>query len=1416
MSGTQGNTNSSSSNDGSGFDQRLYQLSNILQQRIRLNKYIKIKPSPRQALFLMLNAREALYGGAAGGGKAASLDTPIPTSDGWKTMGTIRPGDKVFTPIGTLTEVLACSEVMYERPCYELIFSDSSTIVVDAAHNWYTWTLKERTAAIRRTDEYREKRRSIRPSRGTGKRPDLAARNKIQTPKLKLLDGDGGSVKTTQQIAETLITKNRQNHSLPDVSAITELPYTNLGLDPYILGLWLGDGCSNSSQIIIGDDDKEEITQAFSAEKYVYSVPGLITRLKSIGLGFINTAENAKRYDGAKFIPPEYLRASLEQRLALLQGLMDTDGTVNADGQCEFSSSLPALSYGLAELIFTLGGRATVRRGTAKLYGEKKQDRYRVKFVLPFPAFRLERKLIKQNKRQAEKLRVPRYIVAAKPVESVPVRCIQVADPSGMFLIGKTFIPTHNSSALLAAALQYVDIPGYSALLLRRNYSDLEMPGALMHKAKEWLSDTDARSVDGGKKWYFPSGASLMFGYLDSDQAKYKYASAEFQFCTVAGTPVLMADGRYKSVESLQIGDEVQTLSGARKITRKMPARLAECVQADIINAKGEKVASQVHTLNHRVLTPDGTWVSYLDMYDAVHLSGTSFARQNRFVRKPFSLPEPKYPFVSQRFSHLSGRFERLQTPVLPRQGQSGHAVSAVLSKDGQNDYVGFDGSRLTPEQLPTLSYPVQLAKPVLPSIQSSFQRYDDLCGQTATLTSNFQDGYRFSHDLCDGQFLPLQVCDPTHLASQVGVVAPNNNVGSNHSTFLPECDHYQKAVYVHPYTGEIRYSKLPVESGALVCSPVGKKLVYDITVDAESHYITKGGTISVNCGFDELTQFCLVPATEVLTERDGWIPITHVAKGQNVLSLNLQNRKVTWEKVTATPSFDYEGKLHHLDSQYVEYVATPNHKFVISKQDPYHSGRFKLDLCEVRKFPEVVSFPLRGDRSGNFDLADITNTSSPSVVQEVLQSLTRHAGNRIGSNPVPVLAEYHTTLEDYKGKVYCLTVENNHTFLARYNGKVFWSGNSQPQYTFLFSRLRKNKGVNVPLRMRGASNPGGYGHKWVYQRFFVEGKKAGRIFVPALMRDNPYLNHAEYDKGLMELDPVTRRQLQLGDWLVADKGNRFQKEWFEVLDYIPSGIQYFVRYWDLAATEANLKNTDPDYTAGALLGFKEGIYYLLEMQRFRATPANVEARIKSLAERDGRQVPVFFEQEGGATGKSLISHYQRNVLPGWAVYGIPPSGSKEVRALPASAAAESGNLKVIRGDWLTEFFDELEMFPKKGYGIHDDQVDALSGAMNALFELFQGNEFDAKWGGANKTLITTAATPYVHVPDDNIIRYNGLEHAPSPYSQFPSTFNHNPYNPSYVDYLPSDGESEYTDEDGVTYQIIRPVPNQVIRPPGH
>lgn len=291
----------------------------------------------------------------------------------------------------------------------------------------------------------------------------------------------------------------------------------------------------------------------------------------------------------------------------------------------------------------------------------------------------------------------------------------------------------------------------------------------------------------------------------------------------------------------------------------------------------------------------------------------------------------------------------------------------------------------------------------------------------------------------------------------------------------------------------------------------------------------------------------------------------------------------------------------------------------------------------------------------------------------------------------------------------------------------------TEPMYTYLFSRMRKQKDNNLPMRMRAAGNPGGLGHEWVKRRFIDPAdpetmteselkKRENRIFIPSGLKDNPYLDREDYIESLEELDSVTRAQLMNGDWDISADGNMFKKEWFDnrVISEIPRDVQLSrkTRYWDLASTDeakAIKEKGDPDYTASVLSALgTDGNVYVLEVSRDRLSPAGVEKLVRAKAERDGRMgTAIWMEQEPGSSGVNTI-HTYRKLLLGFNFRGDRPTGNKIERARAASAASENGLVYIVRGAKTVEFLNELQAFP---LGAHDDMVDAFCGGFHKIAE---------------------------------------------------------------------------------------------------
>lgn len=326
--------------------------------------------------------------------------------------------------------------------------------------------------------------------------------------------------------------------------------------------------------------------------------------------------------------------------------------------------------------------------------------------------------------------------------------------------------------------------------------------------------------------------------------------------------------------------------------------------------------------------------------------------------------------------------------------------------------------------------------------------------------------------------------------------------------------------------------------------------------------------------------------------------------------------------------------------------------------------------------------------------------------------------------------AQHELDVHQYQGAEFQFVAFDEETSFTRY------------QYTYMFSRLRSP--VGVPCRMRGATNPGGEGHDWVFERFapwldtahpnpaapgevryFAHDDNGaefacpkgtpdsrGRTFVPAVLSDNPYLaSDGAYRRGLDELDPVTRAQLKDGNWLAkAAAGAYFKRAWFEFVDAAPADARR-IRYWDRAATEASA-GKDPDWTVGAKLAItRDRRVFIEDIVRLRANPGDVEKAIKATAELDGKAVKIGIEQDPGSAGKFEAAYYIRE-LGGWNVKAYPASGHKVTRAGPISAQCLARNVKIVRGTWNDKLVRELEEFPDSN---HDDQVDAVSGAYSAL-----------------------------------------------------------------------------------------------------
>ena len=280
-----------------------------------------------------------------------------------------------------------------------------------------------------------------------------------------------------------------------------------------------------------------------------------------------------------------------------------------------------------------------------------------------------------------------------------------------------------------------------------------------------------------------------------------------------------------------------------------------------------------------------------------------------------------------------------------------------------------------------------------------------------------------------------------------------------------------------------------------------------------------------------------------------------------------------------------------------------------------------------------------------------------------------------------------------------------------------------EADYRYLFTRQRRLSDSNVPLRTRGATNPGNLGHDWVRDRFGLLSAPPNRplhvyqerAFVPALLADNPHLDPLTYRAGLAELDPVTRAQFEHGDWAVRPAGTMFTPASFCIVapDAVPAQFTARVRFWDIAAD-------GDDATAGVLIGYTPQQAYVLDVQHYTSLPGETQQQIALTAELDGRGVAVRFEREPGASGAFLIYQMLTQVLPGYDVAGVPARGDKVVRARPWAAAVGNRLVSLVRAPWTRGFIDEHAAFPNPR--VHDDRVDAAAGAFQQCVQQAQAS----------------------------------------------------------------------------------------------
>lgn len=233
--------------------------------------------------------------------------------------------------------------------------------------------------------------------------------------------------------------------------------------------------------------------------------------------------------------------------------------------------------------------------------------------------------------------------------------------------------------------------------------------------------------------------------------------------------------------------------------------------------------------------------------------------------------------------------------------------------------------------------------------------------------------------------------------------------------------------------------------------------------------------------------------------------------------------------------------------------------------------------------------------------------------------------------------------------------------------------------------------------------------------------------FIPATLDDNKILTERDpdYRGNLQLLNRVERERLLMGNWKIRPSaGSYFPAGCVTVVRTIPTDIKFWVRKWDLAASEPSEKNPNPDATVSVLMGKSDNNRYIIADAIHMRKPAHtVRKMIKNVAMQDRlnfHRVKTIIPQDPGQAGKdqsqSLIAF-----LSGYNVKAVRETGSKETRSEPLSAQWQAGNVDLLAGNWNRDYLSEMQEFPE---GDHDDYVDATNGA---FLECLLSNNY-SKW----------------------------------------------------------------------------------------
>lgn len=472
-------------------------------------------PQERQHLLHATTCRQILYGGAAGGGKIVRDHGVVLTPFGWKWGYDLQIGDRVNAPDGTTSRIVQVHPRV-KLPGVRVSFHDGTATTVAWDHLWLAWR--------------------------SGKRRKRPGNNSV-------FGEEGAEVIETRELAEWLkiaqaseSKDKRPNWPLIPVCKPQVFNVQNrydIDLDPYQLGYWLGDGHVSGPQIGFTTGDLEHFAEQFGLKDATlvcgktYILKG---KRREHWKAMLSRAGLSGCKSDTKFVPREFLWGSIADRSSVLQGLLDTDGTVDERGQVYFCSTSPKLIDDVMHLVQSLGGTAS-RFGKEPFYrdenGEKVNGKPAETLYIKLPdeksAFRLRRK----KDRCQEGGNLYRRVVAVEETEEIEGRCITVSHPSGLY-VTNDFIVTHNSHSIRWDGIMFcLQNPGCQAYLFRRTLNELYKNHIVKIKSELPPDLGLGRYSENRNAYEFTNGSVLYCCYCEKESDVLTYQGAEMHWCGI-------------------------------------------------------------------------------------------------------------------------------------------------------------------------------------------------------------------------------------------------------------------------------------------------------------------------------------------------------------------------------------------------------------------------------------------------------------------------------------------------------------------------------------------------------------------------------------------------------------------------------------------------------------------------------------------------------------------------------------------------------------------------------------------------------------------------------------------------------------------------------------------------------------------